>query len=79
MRPPLRNSSGYDITAWANEWLTVHALENRIADLAGFDPIKAREISETCTNSEIAFAYKCKVANSTEGWDEKPRSLIARV
>lgn len=57
---------------WAEEWLTRgRGWDARVYEVAGFDPIRYREISSRCTLVEIVTAWKTKMALSDYAWNDK--------
>lgn len=72
MYPPIRKHSGsMFISDWAEAWLERSSgWESKVYEVAGFDPIKYRELCASCTLLEIVIAWKTKIALSDYAWND---------
>ena len=71
MYAPTRTKSSFFLEHWASVWLDDNVWESRIYELAGFDPIRYRDICDSCTIVEVARAWKTKMALSDFAWSDK--------
>jgi hypothetical protein len=66
MYKPFRKHQGnMYMSDWADAWLEEGGgWDAKVYEVAGFDPIRFREISNECTLVEITRAWKTKIALS---------------
>jgi len=71
MYAPLRKSSGWFQSDWADSWLErEEGWAFKIYELAGFDPLRTSEIRASCTLLEIVEAWKTMKALSDFAWND---------
>lgn len=72
MYPPYRKDpSKMFLVDWAAAWMEEESgFLVKIHELAAFDPIRTQDIRKTCSLSEIAAAWKSKVALSEYAWSD---------
>ena len=73
MWAPTKSYSGNSYQSdWAEVWLERGGgWDARIYELAVYDPIRFRELSESCTILEIAHAWKTMKAMSDYAWNDR--------
>jgi len=73
MYAPLRKHSDSMFQSdWAEAWLSRRdGWEVKAYEVAGFDPIRFREICASCTLTEIVRAWKTQKALSDYAWNDK--------
>lgn len=70
--PTKRGGGSSYISDWAEVWLErAGGWESRLYELAGYDPIRFREIADSCTLLEIAIAWKTMKAKSDYAWNDR--------
>ena len=71
MYAPARSKSSYVLEAWAESWLARdNGWESKTYEVANYDPIRYRQICESCTVVEVAHAWKTKMACSEFAWSD---------
>ena len=72
MYKPFRKHGGnMYMSDWASEWLERGGgWDSKIYEVAGFDPIRYRELCRECTLLDVVTAWKTKIALSDYAWND---------